>query len=110
MMALVVVDHPPPLPPPPAGGMPQPKRPEVIWRKDVPLQLETPDNVGVPVTVKVLIVVVAKLEVAVLVNSEPLNVKLEEVLIGLVPFPNRISVAVKVSAPVPPYVTVVISV
>ena len=51
-------------------------------------------------------VVVARLDVALTVNPDPvLKVNRDEVAIGLVPLPNKISVAVKVASPVPPFCT-----
>ena len=56
--------------------------------------------------VKLLIVVVAKVLVALTVNP-PVEVKVnrDEVATGLVPLPNRISDEVKLAAPVPPLAT-----
>ena len=85
---------------------------------DVPLTVKVfvpKDKVPVPaeivlpltvVTVKLVMVVVAKVDVALTVSPlAVVKVNSEEVAMGLVPLPNRISLAVMFPEPVPPLVT-----
>ena len=59
-----------------------------------------------PLTVRLVMVVVAKVEVALTVSPEVvLKVNKDDVATGLVPLPNKMSLAVKAGAPVPPLAT-----
>lgn len=64
---------------------------EVVAKEETPLTVNRLEIVVEPVTVKVL--------------EAGLKVKLEEVATALAPLPKRISLTVKLAAPVPPLAT-----